>query len=123
MCAAWVSSFVRLPDFTRTTTFRWTLAVAGAFGVCILVFSGFVYWEVAAYTTSRTDGLLIDELRVITSTRSVQTNEVGRSPVLVAGTTAVQRRFDRPLDDMDFGQRHCNERCALQTAVARDAGP
>jgi signal transduction histidine kinase len=29
------------------------------------VFSGFVYWEVAAYTTSRTDGLLIDELRVI----------------------------------------------------------
>jgi signal transduction histidine kinase len=65
MCAAWVSSFVRLPDFTRTTTFRWTLAVAGAFGVCILVFSGFVYWAVAAYTTSRTDGLLIDELRVI----------------------------------------------------------
>jgi hypothetical protein len=32
-------------------------------------------------------------------------------------------RFDRPLDDMDFGQRHCNERCALKTAVARDAGP
>jgi signal transduction histidine kinase len=56
---------VRLPDFTRTTTFRWTLAVAGAFGVCILVFSGFVYWEVAAYTTSRIDGLLIDEAAVI----------------------------------------------------------
>jgi hypothetical protein len=24
-------------------------------------------------------------------------------------------RFDRPLDDMDFGQRHCNERCATAT--------
>jgi hypothetical protein len=32
-------------------------------------------------------------------------------------------RFDRPLDDMEFGQRHCNERCALQTGLARDAGP
>jgi hypothetical protein len=65
MCVAWVSSSVRLPDFTRTTTFRWTLVVAGAFGLCILVFSGFVYWAVAAYTTTRIDGLLIDELRII----------------------------------------------------------
>jgi hypothetical protein len=65
MCAAWASSSVTLPDFTRTTTFRWTLVVAGAFGLCILVFSGFVYWEVAADTTSRIDGLLVDELRVI----------------------------------------------------------
>ena len=24
-------------------------------------------------------------------------------------------RFDRPLDDMDFGQRHCDERCAAAT--------
>jgi hypothetical protein len=32
-------------------------------------------------------------------------------------------RFDRPLDDMDFGQRHCNARCALQTVLARDAAP
>jgi signal transduction histidine kinase len=65
MCAAWASSSVTLLDFTRTTTFRWTLVVAGAFGLCILVFSGFVYWEVAADTTSRIDGLLVDELRVI----------------------------------------------------------
>jgi signal transduction histidine kinase len=65
MCAAWVSSSVRLPDFTRTTTFRWTLAIAGGFGLCTLVFSGFVYWAVAAYTISRVDGLLIDEMHVI----------------------------------------------------------
>ena len=65
MCAAWVSSSVHLPDFTRTTTFRWTLAIAGGFRLCTIVFSGFVYWAVAAYTTSRVDGLLIDELRVM----------------------------------------------------------
>ena len=28
-----VSSSVRLPDFARTSTFRWTLAIAGAFVV------------------------------------------------------------------------------------------
>jgi signal transduction histidine kinase len=34
--------FVRLPDFVRTTTFRWTsIAIA----LSILVFSAFVYWE------------------------------------------------------------------------------
>ena len=49
MCAAWVSSSVRLPDFTRATTFRWTLVVAGAFGLCTLVLFGFVYWQTAAY--------------------------------------------------------------------------
>jgi signal transduction histidine kinase len=64
MCAAWVSSSVRLPDFTRTSTFRWTLVVAGAFALCTLLLFGFVYWEVAADTTSRIDGLLIDELHV-----------------------------------------------------------
>jgi len=56
---------VFLPEFTRTTAFRWTLAVAGAFVVCTLLLFGFVYWEVATYTTERVDGLLIDELHVI----------------------------------------------------------
>ena len=42
---------VRLPDFARTTTFRWTLAVAGAFVLCTLVLFGFVYWQTAAYMT------------------------------------------------------------------------
>jgi signal transduction histidine kinase len=56
---------VFLPEFTRTTTFRWTLAVAGTFVLCTLLLFGFVYWEVAAYTTSRVDDLLTDELHVI----------------------------------------------------------
>jgi signal transduction histidine kinase len=55
---------VRLPDFARTTTFRWTLAVAGAFVLCIVVLFGFVYWQTAAYMTSQYDVLLVEELRV-----------------------------------------------------------
>ena len=65
MCAAWVSFSVRLPDFARTTTFRWTLAVAGAFVLCTLVLFGFVYLQTAAYMTSRIDRLLTEELPVV----------------------------------------------------------
>jgi signal transduction histidine kinase len=64
MCAALVSSSVRLPDFARTTTFRWTLAVAGAFVLCTLLLFGFVYWQTAVYLTSQYDVLLAEELRV-----------------------------------------------------------
>jgi signal transduction histidine kinase len=55
---------VRLPDFARTTTFRWTLAVAGAFVLCTFVLFGFVYWQTAAFMTSQYDVLLAEELRV-----------------------------------------------------------
>jgi signal transduction histidine kinase len=72
MSAAWVSSSVRLPDFARTTTFRWTLAVAGAFVFYTLVLFGFVYWQTAAYMTSNIDGLLIDGLRVIAAEKPEQ---------------------------------------------------
>jgi signal transduction histidine kinase len=65
MSVAWVSSSVRLPDFARTTTFRWTLAVSGAFVLCTLLLFGFVYWQTAAYMTSRLDGLLVQEVSVI----------------------------------------------------------
>jgi signal transduction histidine kinase len=55
---------VRLPDFARATTFRWTLAVAGTFVLCTLVLFGFVYWKTAVYMTSKSDVLLTEELRV-----------------------------------------------------------
>jgi len=55
---------VRLPDFARTTTFRWTLAVGAAFVLCTLVLFGFVYWQTAVYMTAQNDLLLIEELRV-----------------------------------------------------------
>src|SRR5580658_7926719 len=65
MCAAWDSSSVRLPEFVRTATFRWTLAVAGAFVLCTVVLFGFVYWRTAAYMTSTFDDLITGELRII----------------------------------------------------------
>jgi signal transduction histidine kinase len=62
---AWDLFSVRLPDFARTTTFRWTLAVAGAFVICTLVLFGFVYWQTATYMTSTFDDLLTGELHII----------------------------------------------------------
>jgi signal transduction histidine kinase len=67
MFAAWVSSSVRLPDFARTTIFRWTLAIAGTFVLYTLILFGFVYWQTAAYMLSENDVLLADELRVFAS--------------------------------------------------------
>ena len=64
MSAAWVSSSVPLPDFIRTTTFRWTLAIASAFVMYTLVLFGFVYWQTAAYVMSESDVFLANELSV-----------------------------------------------------------
>jgi signal transduction histidine kinase len=64
MCVVWVSSSVCLPDFARTTTFRWTLVVASAFVLCTLLLFGFVYWRTAVYVMSENDVLLTEELRV-----------------------------------------------------------
>jgi signal transduction histidine kinase len=65
MSVAWASSSVRLPDFARTTTFRWTLAVAGAFVFGTLVLFGFVYWQTATYMRSSIDRLLTGEVGLI----------------------------------------------------------
>jgi signal transduction histidine kinase len=56
---------VRLPDFIRTTTFRWALGVAGAFVLCTLLLFGFVYWQTAAYMTRSIDNLLTGEVSLI----------------------------------------------------------
>ena len=64
MSAASGSSSVRLPDFARTTTFRSTLAIAGAFVLCTVVLFGFVYWQTAAYMTSSFDALITGELHI-----------------------------------------------------------
>ncbi|HVI13703.1 MAG TPA: histidine kinase dimerization/phospho-acceptor domain-containing protein, partial [Pseudolabrys sp.] len=52
-----VSSFVRLPEFTRSTTFRWTLAVSGAFILCILLMFGFILAQAYSYMTTDVDAL------------------------------------------------------------------
>jgi signal transduction histidine kinase len=53
---------VQIPDFIRTTTFRWT---AGAFALCIVLFSAFIYWEAAAYLLAKTDAALTEECLAI----------------------------------------------------------
>jgi signal transduction histidine kinase len=55
---------VKLPDFVRTTTFRWTSI---AFVLCILLFSAFVYWEAAAHMQARMDGAIAEDSLVIAS--------------------------------------------------------
>jgi signal transduction histidine kinase len=50
-------SIAVLPDAVRTTTFRWT---AGAFAVCIVLFSAFVYWKAADYLLAKTDDALTE---------------------------------------------------------------
>jgi signal transduction histidine kinase len=56
--------FVKLPDFVRTTTFRWTSI---AFAAGILLFSAIVYWEAAAYMLAGIDAAIAEESLVIAS--------------------------------------------------------
>src|SRR5690348_12888882 len=55
----------RLPDFLRTTTFRWTLAASAAFAVCIALMFGLVYWQTSGYATAMVDRLDADEANTI----------------------------------------------------------
>jgi signal transduction histidine kinase len=49
--------FVHLPEFTQTTTFRWTLALSGAFALCTFLMFGFVLAQAYSYTRSDADTL------------------------------------------------------------------
>jgi signal transduction histidine kinase len=59
---------VRLPDFVRSTTFRWALGIAAAFGACTLLLFGFVYWQTASYVTRGIDADITTEARLGTGT-------------------------------------------------------
>jgi signal transduction histidine kinase len=50
--------FVRLPEFTRSTTFRWTVAVSGAFILCILLMFGLILAQAYSYMTADVDALI-----------------------------------------------------------------
>jgi len=58
------SCYVRLPDFVRSTTFRWALVVAGAFGACTLLLFGFVYWQTASYVIRNIDSDITGQVRL-----------------------------------------------------------
>jgi signal transduction histidine kinase len=59
--------FVRLPEFTRSTTFRWTVAVSGAFILCILLMFGLILAQAYSYMTADVDALISDIADTIAS--------------------------------------------------------
>lgn len=67
MSAASDSFSVSLPDFTRTTTFRWTLAVAGVFAVYIVLLFGVVYWRTERYLTARSDAVITMQAQIFSA--------------------------------------------------------
>ena len=48
---------MRLPEFTRSTRFRWTFAASGAFILCILMMFGFILAQAYSYMTTDVDAL------------------------------------------------------------------
>lgn len=58
---------MHLPEFTRTTTFRWTLAISGAFVLCTFLMFGFVLAQAYSYTRSDADSLNSDNMALIAS--------------------------------------------------------
>jgi signal transduction histidine kinase len=62
MFAAPDLSFVTLPDFVRTTTFRWTSI---AFAGCIVLFSALVYWGAAATMRASMDATITEASDII----------------------------------------------------------
>jgi signal transduction histidine kinase len=59
------SSSVLLPEFMRTTGFRWTLLISGAFAICILLMFVFVYWQTSVYMTAKVDQLISDHAEAL----------------------------------------------------------
>lgn len=53
---------MKLPDFVRTTTFRWTSI---AFAACIVLFSALVYWSAAETMQARMDATITDALDIV----------------------------------------------------------
>jgi signal transduction histidine kinase len=52
------SNVMRLPEFTRSTTLRWTVLVAGLFAVFTVALLGFVYLKTMRDLTSRSDHII-----------------------------------------------------------------
>src|ERR1700687_1471356 len=53
---------MRQPQFIRSSTFHWALAVAAVFAIFVIVLFGFIYWKIDDYLTVRSDGVITVEL-------------------------------------------------------------
>jgi signal transduction histidine kinase len=56
---------MRQPQFIYSTTFRWTLAVAGVLAIFVIVLFGFIYWKTDSYLVVRSDRMIATQLRYI----------------------------------------------------------
>lgn len=56
---------MRQPQFMRSTTFHWTLMVAGVFAVFVVVLFGFIYWKTDEYLIKRSDQAIAQQLNIL----------------------------------------------------------
>jgi signal transduction histidine kinase len=56
---------MRQPQFIRSNTFRWALAVAGVLAVFVIVLFGFIYWKTDDYLIARSDRMVASQLNFI----------------------------------------------------------
>jgi signal transduction histidine kinase len=56
---------MRQPQFIRSNTFHWALAVAGVFAIFIVVLFGFIYWKTDEYLIARSDRMITSQLNTI----------------------------------------------------------
>jgi signal transduction histidine kinase len=53
------------PQFMRSNTFRWALAVAGLLALLVMVLFGFIYWKTDDYLVARSDRMIASQLNYI----------------------------------------------------------
>src|ERR1700712_1801158 len=53
------------PQFLRSNTFRWALAVAGMLALLVIVLFGFIYWKTDHYLVARSDTAVATQLNYI----------------------------------------------------------
>src|SRR5882757_4813491 len=66
---------MRQPQFIRSNTFRWALAVSAVFAVFVIVLFGFIYWKIDDYLTARSDRVItveLDEIAGLSPERRLQ---------------------------------------------------
>jgi signal transduction histidine kinase len=56
---------MRQPQFIRSNTFHWALAVAAVFAVFVIVLFGFIYWQTDDYLVARSDKMIARQLDFI----------------------------------------------------------
>jgi signal transduction histidine kinase len=56
---------MRQPQFMRSNTFRWALAVAGLLALLVFVLFGFIYWKTDDYLVARSDTAVATQLNYI----------------------------------------------------------